>query len=230
MSRILFINKKERFDIETDLTAFAEHAENNPGPEGNWQGDGWGVSWLDPLNNWREFKLFPPIWQNKDFLYMFTPSNTFMAHVRTLAVEEEYTSEENNMPYTNNELAFACDADLLESKVDSADKLVGLRLWEDIQKLDKKNLEQEFKKLCENINLEEKALKSANLVLCDKENVYVYCKYLAERKDYYQIRYWIDESKIIFSSYEIEIEEITTWQKMSNNEFKVIKLFPNLGS
>lgn len=230
MSRFLFINKKERFDIETDLTVFAENAEMNHTPEGNWQGDGWGISWLDPLGGWREFKLFMPIWKNKDFLYMFTPSNTFLMHVRTLAAEEEYISEEHNLPFTNENISFAFDGDLIESEIGTANKLIADKFWETIKTFDLNNLENEFKNFCENINLETEALKAANLVLCNKENVYVYSKYKTELESYYQLNYVIDENKIVFSSQEMNIEDITTWQKLGNGEFKAAKLFPNLGS
>ncbi|MBP9758755.1 hypothetical protein KBD45_03600 [Candidatus Dojkabacteria bacterium] len=232
MSRILVINKKERFDVEENFKIFAEVSENNPTPDGNWQGDGWGISYIDPLLKWRGFKTFVSIWKNIGFAHIFMPSNIFMLHVRTLIVEEEYVSEENNLPYFNDELSLVYDGDQLESKIDKSVKPLIDRIWEQIQIVDKSNLESEFKTICEQINLEAEGYKAFNLVLSDKQNMYVYCKYNPEAESYYQIHYFTNELKTIISSQPLEIEDmqLDQWQKLQNGEYKTFKMFENLTS
>lgn len=232
MSRFIFINKKQRFDIEENLKAFAALSEDNPTPEGNWQGDGWGISWVDPYLKWRDYRTFISIWKNTEFMHIFMPSNTFLLHVRTLEVAEEYISEEHNLPYSTDELTFVFDGELTSTEAIKESQLPADRIWEKIKSLNRENLESEFRQLCESIDLEKENLKAANLVLSDKNNLYVYNKYNPEFEYYYQIKFVTNEEKIIFSSQEMSIEnlQITDWQKMQNGEYKKVQLFQNLTS
>lgn len=228
MTRFLVINKKERFDIEETLRIFAEASENNPTPDGNWQGDGWGISYVDPYLKWRGYKTFVSIWKCMDFFNIFMPSNIFMMHARTLEAEEQYVSEDHNMPYYNDEISFVFDGVEDEQQINLEDGYFFDKFWGKILQLDQNDFETGLRELCNGITLNKVGLKAANFVISDKKNIYIYSKTENHNNAYYKLKYQINENQIIIASQEYTMEGAELWKDIPDSELKVFPMFEML--
>src|SRR3990167_11442589 len=100
MCRFLLCKSKQPIDPKKILGSFAKMAETSKAYDGDWQGDGWGFSWLEN-NKWHEYRSLKPIWKEKNKFSKFPRSYIFSIHVRSASFPQHKNNIEYNQPYIN---------------------------------------------------------------------------------------------------------------------------------
>lgn len=104
MCRMLALSADRPVDPSPWLAAFAERCRLSK----EFQGHGWGVAWRDD-DRWHHFRTVAPIWETTP--PELPPSSLLLVHARS-AFRNERIAVENNMPFVEEDVAFAFNGEL----------------------------------------------------------------------------------------------------------------------
>lgn len=104
MCRMLALSADRPVDPLPYLTAFAERCRLSK----EYQGHGWGVAWREE-GAWRRFRTVEPIWETVP--PELPASSLVLIHARS-AFRNERIAVENNMPFVDEDVAFAFNGEL----------------------------------------------------------------------------------------------------------------------
>src|SRR3989339_1821617 len=99
MCRFLLVKSKNKIKPEKLLTKFSKMVEKSRAYDGDWQGDGWGISWLDKNNNWQVKKSLQPIWKEEVEFNKFPPTKIFCIHARSASFAKHKGIIKYNEPF-----------------------------------------------------------------------------------------------------------------------------------
>ena len=104
MCRFLLAKTPNPTNLNHLLNEFSAMAEASRTVEGDRQGDGWGVSWLDSDNGWQAYHSLKAIWEDNP---PNIPETTCLAiHARSASFASQIGHIEYNQPYINNDYVF----------------------------------------------------------------------------------------------------------------------------
>lgn len=106
MCRFLIVKREEEFDPKPLLREFASACQKSRTPEGDWQGDGWGIAWLDEESRWQVRKSPSPIWEERGRLERITQTKICVAHARSASFTNQTGVLDYNQPYVNGDACF----------------------------------------------------------------------------------------------------------------------------
>lgn len=106
MCRFLMIKSPTPFQPKDILRSFARMAEKSRSFNGDWQGDGWGIGWLNGEQCWQLTKSLLPVWEDEDFFGTIPESRMFIVHARSASFPEHQKNLEYNQPFIKGRLAF----------------------------------------------------------------------------------------------------------------------------
>jgi len=109
MCRLLYVNSKNDFDVNTYLTRFAEISQKSR----EYQGHGWGFAYWQN-GKWNYYKNVKSIWE--DDLSQFGNSTRLIAHARS-AFKDEGIVVENNVPFYDDKNIFVFNGELRGVKI-----------------------------------------------------------------------------------------------------------------
>lgn len=99
------VKSAKPFQPEDMMRSFADMAKHSHAPDGDWQGDGWGVSWRES-NNWRSYSSLLPVWKDSQ-KFTDVPETTFLlVHARSASFIKDKDILEYNQPYCDQNIAF----------------------------------------------------------------------------------------------------------------------------
>ncbi|MFA6304402.1 MAG: hypothetical protein WCV73_02515 [Patescibacteria group bacterium] len=101
MCRFLIINQQEPKNIQEYLVPFATSCQQSE----RWQGDGWGISWLDK-GVWKTYYSLKPIWEDQKNFSQIPISQLFLIHARGSSFPKDKGNLEYNQPFIKGNLAF----------------------------------------------------------------------------------------------------------------------------
>jgi len=189
MCRILLVRSESPFTISDELHAFANIAENSR----EYQGHGWGCSWLapeglaNPTNEsppqWQHYHNIKPIWQ--DDLTQFSTTKLLLVHARS-AFRDEGIAVENNMPFTDGESVFIFNGELRGVKIKSEGRIGAEKIFNYIRRMDKGNKLQALDKAVSIINRRTQYVRAMNILMSDGEQSLVSSTY-NEDPGYFQM-------------------------------------------
>lgn len=225
MCRILLANKKEKFSPIEILNSFADMCEASRTPEeDDWQGDGWGVSWLDDKNNWETFKSINPIWKDREEFEKIPESTLFMSHARSKSFVDNELITKHNQPFVDQDLSYVFNGVMHGVALRAEGEIGSQKVFNIIKKYAKtRSLEKSLEKARNQINIGTKQLVASNIITCDKKNAYILCNHWGKTLDYHTIRYFQDDNELIISSEKLDCK--TDWHKMENKEILTLKLY-----
>jgi predicted glutamine amidotransferase len=207
MCRILLI-KTSKPESQTELLEkFASMCEQSKAPDGDWQGDGFGISWLDESQNWQIVKSTEPIWNERAMIEKVPKSKIIVAHARSATFKSQMLDGDTsyNQPYTNEDFSFVFNGHLegvkLSRKIDG--KTGAEKIWNLLnEKLVKSNPAKSLGEILAERENDTKKIHAMNIGISDKINIYGLCRYEPNDilPDYHKLRYYSDENiKIICS-------------------------------
>ena len=167
--------------------------------DGDWQGDGWGISWLDG-NDWQSYKSVKPIWEDSARDTLLFSSKIFLIHARSASFPQHKNNKEYNQPFINAKEAFVFNG-LIKGVSLHLPGIVGSqKIWSLLQKkLLITSPEKALKETLRIITKNSKTVQALNMGIADKDNIYALC-YYSIHTNYYSLHYSkTDESSIISS-------------------------------
>lgn len=101
-----FLIAKSNQDLPTNqlIQAFAQMAEASRTVDGDRQGDGWGVAWIED-NVWKTYHNLKPMWSDYQSLPEIQ-SRWLVLHARSASFANQKGELEFNQPYIDGNLAF----------------------------------------------------------------------------------------------------------------------------
>ncbi len=181
MCRLLLIKNKIPFSIQTHLETFALTCKNSK----EYQGHGWGYSYLHPSGKWITQKHLPPIWTHD---HSNTQTTTFLiAHARSAFQNKDITIE-NNMPFQNQNFIFTFNGELHGVKLNAEGRIGAEKIFNFIQRLNKSNTLETMKKATRLITKRTGYIRAMNILMTDTQTQQVFlCSHFNEDPEYFSM-------------------------------------------
>ncbi len=179
MCRLLCVKNREPFDIGEHLSHLAGIARNSP----EYQGHGWGCAYLAD-GEWKVYRNIKPIWE--DDLRQFGASTLLVGHARS-AFRDENIAVENNMPFCDGRYVFAFNGELRGVRISEAGRIGAEKVFNYVKRFDKGDMAAAMRKGMDVIVRRTRYVRAMNMVIADKENVYVGSVF-NEGPEYFRLR------------------------------------------
>lgn len=181
MCRILLVRSDHAFSIANQLQPFAALSKNSR----EYQGHGWGCSWLDVNSNqWQHYHHIQPVWE--DDLTQFRETKLLLVHARS-AFRDEGIVVENNMPFTDGESVFIFNGELRGVKIKSEGRIGAEKIYNYIRRMDKGDKLAALSKAVSIINRRTTYVRAMNIIMADKSTQLVSSNY-SEDPGYFQMQ------------------------------------------
>lgn len=197
--------KQNKFQKTNLLNKFVDFAERSRTLDGDRQGDGMGISYLDEKENWITKKSLKPIWKERKLLGNIPASRIYLVHARSASFAKQKGDIEFNQPFTSRKYAYVFNGFLSGVKI--KEKLPGTigaqKIWHLMQKyLDSNDPLSALNEVKAYILPHTRELLGMNIGLCDGENIYATCNYNEDRTNqkYYQLHHKSTSDTHIISS------------------------------
>ncbi len=181
MCRILLVKSEEILDTRSVVSEFAEMCRKSRALDGDWQGDGWGITFLNEENKWQTYKSLRPVWDEYELKESFPKSKIFAVHARSASFPSQRGFICFNQPFGNEDLVFLSNLSLrgVKLKEPIPGKSGAEKLWfltgkefekqEDLEKI-LRSVENLIETNCEEI-------KTMNIGLMTKDSITALCRF-----------------------------------------------------
>lgn len=215
MCRFLLVRSKKAIKPGKLLSQFASMCQKSQAPDGDWQGDGWGIAVNS--QNWKLYKSLKPIWKEQDKFREFGEANIFVVHARSAGFPQHRGFVEYNQPYISDGLCFVFNGMIKGVKIDRplSGKIGAQKIFSLIQQEEKNNSPAETLKLVDKLLMENsKKVMGMNIAVAKDNKFYVLCEY-ENNPEYFAVRYYQDGGLTLVCS-----EPIGTykWKQMGKGE------------
>jgi predicted glutamine amidotransferase len=183
------------------LNRFADVAQASRAPDGDIQGDGWGMSWREG-SGWKCHADSCPIWEARETFSRFAETKLFLVHARSASFTKDKNNVEYSQPYVSNNLAFVFNGLLKGMKFPRP--LVGdigaQRIWSLLLEFTSGNeTKTAIEMTTKELNKYAREVQALNLGVSDGEKLYVYSQ-SSSYKEYYTLHIHTDPGITIVSS------------------------------
>jgi len=211
MCRILAIKSKHPFEISEHLHHFAAIAKESK----EYQGHGWGLSYLDQ-DQWVSYHDIKPIWE--DNLDQFGSATTLLVHARS-AFQDEGIAVENNMPFIHEDLVFIFNGELRGVKIREDGRIGAEKIFNFVERFRKYGIRTALDRAIPIIDRRTEYIRALNFVIADKEHLYI-SNYFNEDPDYFNLHLGRSRDTTIICSqpYVTQVE----WMRLDNYGVEVI--------
>lgn len=195
MCRFLLVTSKKPIKPKSLLIKFAKMAKKSKALDGDWQGDGWGIAWIDEKNKWKVKKSLEPVWQDSAVFDSFPKMSTFAVHARSASFPEHRGILEYNQPYTFGDYAFVFNGLLKGVKLPNIPGRIGAeKIWYLLKKELKNNKpDQALDNIKKLLVSNTKNIIALNIGLVKDKNIYS-LNYFTKHPEYYSFHKWNDDS------------------------------------
>lgn len=189
MCRFLLAKSNKAFSPKQLLKDFAQMAEKSKAFDGDWQGDGWGFSWLDKNNKWQLYRSLKPVWKDQSSFDSFAKTSMYVIHARSATFPQHKGYIEFNQPYMNNTCAFVFNGYLKGVTLSIPGKIGAEKIWYLLQKtLKEKKPVEALEKVKNILKKNTKIIQALNIGLSDGKNIYA-ITYYTMHPEYYRLCY-----------------------------------------
>lgn len=161
MCRLLIARAENNFDIAAQLNPFAELSKLSR----EYQGHGWGCSWLNDTGDWQHYHAIRPIWE--DDFSQFAQTRLLMVHARS-AFRDEGIVVENNMPFSDGDTVFIFNGELRGVRIKSEGRIGAEKLYNYFRRLDKGDRLEALQKTVTIVDKRSSYVRAMNMVIADK--------------------------------------------------------------
>lgn len=205
MCRFALINTSNPIKPQALLHKFADMAEVSRAPDGDIQGDGWGIAWRSDQGadqaagqarkqGWQRFTSIDPIWESRAEFARFPSTNLFLIHARSASFAKDKNQVGYNQPYTAADLAFVFNGLLRGMRFPRplAGTIGAQKIWSLVQEV---GLTEAIAQL----NQYASEVQALNLGLSDGQKLYVYSQF-SNNTDYYTLHFHQSSDLTLISS------------------------------
>jgi len=214
------IKTKKRINLTHLLGQFTAMCQNSRAPDGDWQGDGWGIAWREK-NVWNLKKSLLPIWEENHNFPMIQNANLLVAHARSAGFPEHKGNIDYNQPFINDSLCFVFNGMIrgvnLSRHMDGtigAQKLFSLLA----QHLRFDSVKNSLKSVDKIMLKNAKRIEGMNIGLAQNDKMYALCEY-EDNAAYFGLQYYQDENLSLICSSPVDSYK---WKTMKKGEILVL--------
>lgn len=191
-----FLMVKSNFDFQPGelALAFSEMCRKSRSLEGDWQGDGWGLSYLSDDGNWVLKKSIKPVWEEKATFKSLAAGRFFLFHARSSSFPEQRNCLDYNQPFCSGPYSFVFNGFIKGICLPFPVKgeIGSQKIWNMLQSyLKSEPPEEALGRLKGTIIKHSRGVQALNVGLADKQNIYALC-YYSSHPEYYAL--WSFES------------------------------------
>ncbi|MEI6532570.1 MAG: class II glutamine amidotransferase [Candidatus Roizmanbacteria bacterium] len=208
-------NNNNYLDSQKILHSFAEMSKKSKALDGDWQGDGWGASWIED-NKWKTYTSLSPIWEDSIHFSSIADSLRLVLHARSASFSHQKNILRYNQPFIFDQYVFVFNG--LLKGVSLPYLVVGEigseKIWSLLKKeLDTNNPEKALHNLFEFLKKYVKTIQACNIGIANYESIYALTSYTIH-PEYYNLHCYNDELLSIICS-----EKLPEWNlEMMNKD------------
>lgn len=196
MCRFFLIKSNRKISIEKWGRLFAYECKRSK----EWQGDGWGIAWLNESGEWEIQKSTNPIWEEIKKMKSLPPSLIFVIHARSSSYEKDKNNIEFNQPFLEDKIAFVFNGFIKGVKLNVPGMIGSEKIFYIFKNYLKNHpIPEALLRVKEKIYKSAREIVALNVGICDKENVYAFCNFSTD-DEYYTIHYICGKELKIISS------------------------------
>jgi glutamine amidotransferase len=211
MCRLLLVKSVKPFEITPFLEKFSYICGNSK----EFQGDGWGIAYLNN-NNWHVYKNIKPIW--KDDFGRFGKTTQFLAHARS-AFRNQDIGIENNMPFYDGNNVFIFNGELNGVRIKEQGRIGAEKIFNFIKRFNNGDMANAIKKGVEIIKKRSSFIGAMNFIISDREKQYLYSSFSRE-PEYFTMHKKEDAETLVVCSDRFSKE--AGWSRIENDTFEVL--------
>ena len=178
MCRLLWLRAPKPVQVTQHLEAFAAICKDSS----EYQGHGWGCTWLDD-NQWRSHHSITPIWE--DALNGFNDTSLFLAHARS-AFRDEGIRVENNMPFINRNRVFIFNGELSGVRIRESGRIGAEKIFNYSSRFSHLGALPGLQKTVEVIEKRTRYIRAMNLIIATPQQSLLSTHY-NENQGYFQM-------------------------------------------
>ena len=213
--RLLLVESPKGIDPNPLLEKFAEMCQNSR----EFQGHGWGCSWLDQNREWKIYHHLDPVWQRPR--QSFPETRLFLVHARS-AFRDEGIVIENNMPFSDGTTVFLFNGELRGVRVKAPGRIGAEKIYNYIRRFDHGDLAEATVKAVDIINKRSRYIRAMNFFIARPDAVQI-CSWFNEDPDYFQLRKATDGDTRIICSAPLP-DFAPSWDTIENKSFETIPI------
>lgn len=201
MCRFMIIRAARPFIPKRYLLAFADIAKNSQSLDGDWQGDGWGVCWMEQ-GRWEQKKSLNPVWADKTHFFRIPETRVLCVHARSASFPGYKGDLDFNQPFVNDRYAFMFNGLIqgVRYPVPVDGDIGSQKVWSILQTLlQKMHPKEALSALAAELDANARHIQALNVGLSDANRIYAFSRY-ASNKEYYNLRYSVSNGIKILSS------------------------------
>ena len=190
MCRFLLVRSEQPIDPQPLLQEFAAMCEKSRAPDGDWQGDGYGIAW-NWDGKWQLYKSLVPIWKETKTFQTVGETDLFVAHARSAGFPQHKGIVQYNQPYIRDSFCFVFNGMIRGVKLSiplegtiGAQKIFSLFLYE----AQKSNTDMALRSLRSQIHSHAKAIEGMNIGVVHEGKLHALCDY-EKQEDYFGLRF-----------------------------------------
>ena len=207
MCRILFARSENPFSITSILKPFSQLSRDSK----EYQGHGWGLSWLDK-GEWQQYHNIKPIWE--DEFTQFTETSVLLVHARS-AFRDEGIMVENNMPFSDGKSVFIFNGELRGVKIKSEGRIGAEKIYNYIRRFDKGDQLAALEKAVGIIKKRSTYVRAMNIIMSNGEQHSLSTSY-GEDPGYFQMHHKQNDNIHLICSQPFPGER--DWQPIENQQ------------
>ncbi len=208
MCRFLLVKSKKTIDPVPFLRDFADMAKKSKAFDGDWQGDGWGVSWLDD-KGWNRYRSLKPVWQDTAAFDRIHSTKLLMVHARSASFPQHKHNIEFNQPYIENPYSFVFNGFLMGVRLSLPGKIGAEKIWNYLKTLLlKKNPVDALEKTGLLLKKNSRTVQALNIGLSDGKHLYA-LNYFTKHPQYYRLHRHKDSNLSVICSEPLELIELS---------------------
>ncbi len=200
MCRFLLVKSENSVDPRLYLEKFSAMAEKSKAFDGDWQGDGWGISWLNKQNRWVLHKSLKPIWQDKSSFFTVSRSRILLIHARSASFPQHKNNIDFNQPYIDNRYSYVFNGYLMGVRLTLKGKIGAEKIWLLLRKLlTEKNPTGALKKAKRILHTHTRQIQALNIGISDGKSIFA-LNYFTKHPFYYQLHFHKDQALSLICS------------------------------
>ena len=201
MCRFLLVKFDHSSEPQTLLSKFATMSQKSKALDGDWQGDGWGVAWLNEENMWQVKKSLSPVWEDTSVFPTIPSTRILVAHARSASFPHHKGVIEFNQPYISGKYAFVFNGLLRGVSLQNIPGKIGAeKIWSLLQQELKESAPQEALEKVKKLLIENsKEIVALNMGLATPEGIYS-LNHFTKHPEYYSLHQWNEDSTKIICS------------------------------
>ena len=216
MCRFLLARSEKPINPQPLLQDFAGMCKMCRAPDGDWQGDGYGIA-SQKDGRWLLHKSLKPIWQDEDKFSKVGATNLLIAHARSAGFPQHKGIINYNQPYVKDTMCFVFNGMIrgvqlsipLEGKI-GAQKIFSLLLNE----AKNRSIEEALQSVRSLILANSQKIEGMNIGLVQEGRLYALCEY-AENTNYFNLHFVQNSGISLICSQPISGYR---WNKMSKGQ------------